>query len=430
MTRRRILLCLAALLATLHAPRALATNWNVQFVNQATLPAPASGVVLETSCVTYVGPAGSAHRFLAAQQDHGNIVQFDVNFTAAGGIASIANVVNIPIEQTNDFEGIAYTNAARNSVWMSEENGPRLREVSLATGKQLQVVTPPAVFANRRDNRGFESLTRSLDGTTMWTGNEEALTVDGPASTATAGTVVRLLKLNVNGNTVTPGPQFAYRVEPIHSTSNPSRSGLNDLTMMPDGTLLSLERSALDSPNRFFNRIFEINFAGATDVSVGSTASGLAGKSYTPVGKELLWSGSVGSAQGQNFEGLGLGPRLANGSWVLLGVIDSSSGGAGNTVVALNATANPSADFDLSGAVDGGDFLRWQTGLGTAVGAMFADGDADRDGDVDDADLEIWRAAQPKEMAIATPEPATVALAAGAFASLAWILRRRVRRPN
>src|SRR5262245_22833212 len=172
MNFRRVLCCLALLLAE---HRALAANWQVKSVNQTTLPAPSSGQVLETSCVTYVGPAGSAHRFIAAQQNHGNIVRFDVTFTALGGIASIANVVNIPIEDGFDFEGIAYTNAARNSVFMSEENGPGVREVNLANGKQLQSVSIPAVFANRLVNRGFESLTRSLDATTMWTGNESAL---------------------------------------------------------------------------------------------------------------------------------------------------------------------------------------------------------------------------------------------------------------
>jgi hypothetical protein len=371
---------------------------------------------------------GSAHRFLAAQQNHLNIVRFDVTFTAVGGIASIANVVNIPIDDDFDFEGVAYTNAARNSVFMSEENSPGVREVSLANGKRLQTVSIPGVFANRRDNRGFESLTRTLDGTTMWTGNESALTVDGAEATATLGPIVRLLKLNVNGNAVTAGPQFAYRVEPIHSTNNPSRSGLNDLTIMSDGSLLSLERSAADGPPQFFNRIFEINFDGATDISVGPTATGLIGKSYTPVGKQLLWSGSVGSAQGQNFEGLGLGPRLDNGSWVLLGVVDSSTGGSGNTVVALNATANVTADFDLNGVADGGDFLYWQNGLGKTVGATLADGDADRDGDVDDADLAIWKAAQPESVAIAAPEPATIAIAAVAVAALAIKMRRKFRR--
>ena len=43
-------------------------------------------------------------------------------------------------------------------------------------------------------NYGFESLTISGDGLTLWTANEEALTVDGDRSSYSDGTIVRLVK--------------------------------------------------------------------------------------------------------------------------------------------------------------------------------------------------------------------------------------------
>ena len=52
-----------------------------------------------------------------------------------------------------------------------------------------------------------------------------------------------------------------------------------------------------------------------------------------------------------------------------------------------------SADFDASGAVDGGDFLGWQRGFGLPGAAERDDGDANVDGRVDDADLGIWAGA-------------------------------------
>ena len=53
------------------------------------------------------------------------------------------------------------------------------------------------------------------------------------------------------------------------------------------------------------------------------------------------------------------------------------------------APANPDADFDDDGAVDGADFVIWQLNFGrTDVGNM--EGDADGDGDVDRCDLAIW----------------------------------------
>jgi hypothetical protein len=245
-----------------------------------------------------------------------------------------------------------------------------------------------------------------------------------------------LLKMSVAGNTVTAGPQYAYVTEPIHSTStlgNP-QSGLSDLVAMPDGTVLALERSVAVTTPIYLNRVYEVDFDGATDVSVGDPAAGLIGQNgnYTPVAKELVWSGAADGSSGQNLEGLTLGPQLANGSWVLLGVVDDGNNNGTdndplsvNTVVAFTATAIPSADFDEDGDADGADFLSWQRGLGKTVGATLAQGDADRDGDVDGADLGQWESEAAAEVvATPVPEPAAAAL----LACGAWLLLIRARR--
>ena len=395
-------------LTCLAVPRSYAANWQINRVNHMVLSPPAGVTVDQMSGVTYLGLVGGNHRFIAAEEVRGELVGFNVAFNANGRITAIGNIAAIsinPSEDLEDFEGIAFTNPTRNSVFLSDEDalgaGDNLgvREVSLATGAELQAVNIPAVFATRRANRGFESLARSPDGSVMWTANEQALTVDGPISTSSVRTNVRLLKLNVAGDAVTAGPQFAYQVEPIHGTSpiGSPQSGLSDLVALPDGTLISLERSVsfLASPSTYLNRIYEIDFNGATDISAGLTAGGLAGQSFTPVGKQLLWSGPVDGTNGQNLEGLTLGPRLANGDWLLVGVVDdeASDSLSMNTVVAFTLTPILSADFDDDGDVDGGDFLNWQRGFGKTIGATQTEGDADRDGDVDAADLTHWNAA-------------------------------------
>jgi hypothetical protein len=427
---RHTLLFIAS--AWLCAPSTHAANWEINRVNHVVLTPPGGVTVAEMSGVTYLGPAGGNHRFLAAEETKGELVQFDLALSAAGGITAVSNVAAIDIVPTLDFEGVAYTNAARNSVFISDENGPGVREISLSTGAELQPVAIPPVFANRRANLGFESLARSPDGAVMWAANEQALTVDGPLATSAAGTNVRLLQLNVAGDAVAVGSQFAYRVEPIHGTSTfgSPQSGLSDLVAMPDGTVISLERSVslLASPSTYLSRIYEIDFAGATDVSIGPTAAGLIGQTFTPVGKQLLWSGPAEGANGQNLEGLTLGPRLANGSWVLIGVVDDGDELSNNTIVAFTASAIPSADFNADGAIDGTDFLNWQRGLGQTVGAAHTEGDADRDGDVDADDLTQWKAdfAAPGELASATvPEPATAFPSLGGLAALAVRFRKK-----
>jgi len=271
-----------------------------------------------------------------------------------------------------------------------------VREYDFATGNELQSVTIPSVFTdNKRNNLGFESLARNASGTKMWTANEAALTVDGPTATTAQGTTVRLLELDVSGSSITAGSQFAYEVEPVHATGLSSISGLSELVSLPDGTLLALERSfaALADPDpTFLSSLYEIDFTGATDVSQPPLDDGFDGETFTPVGKELLWSGQAGGGSGQNLEGLTLGPQLPNGDWVLLGVVDDVDPFSSNTIVSLLLTSTTStggdADFDQDGDVDGADFLIWQRNFGT--GTTLAQGDADNSGGVDDADLAIW----------------------------------------
>jgi hypothetical protein len=402
------------------------------------LTPPGGVTVRQMSGVTYLGPFSGAHRFVAAEQTKGELVQFDVTLSAAGTITGISNVAAIDINGTADFEGAAYTNPARNTVFLAHESasGPGVLEVNLTTGLNVQTVAIPSVITdNERPNRGFESMTRSPDGTVMWTANEQALTVDGVESTPADGTVVRLLRLDVSGITATAGAQFAYEVEPIHGSDplGSPQSGLSDLTLMTDGTLLALERSVAVTTPIYLSRIYEIDFAGATDVSVGPPASGLIGQTYTPVSKDVVWSGAADNSAGQNLEGLCLGPRLANGSWVLIGVVDDGFNGvsdpdplSNNTVVAFLATANPTADFNASGDADGADFLAWQHGFGETIGAKLTDGDGDRDGDVDAADLGLWKAAFAAPAAHSVPEPAALPLTFFASLTVAGYIRRRL----
>jgi hypothetical protein len=234
---------------------------------------------MQLSGITYKDGANLTHRFIVASDSVAQLLNVEVTFDATGNIVSATNLAPTTIVSPADFEGIAYANPTRNSIFLSDEQpaGPGIRELNLATGKSMRMLTIPTVItANERTNRGFESLTRSRDGKEMWTGTEEALTVDGPTATANNGSVVRLLKFNVNGDDVAAGAQYAYEVSPIHgsSTLRSPQSGLVDLVSMPDSTLLALERSVVVGTPVFQNRVFEVNLNGATDVSVGPTAGG------------------------------------------------------------------------------------------------------------------------------------------------------------
>ncbi len=383
---------LVALVVLLLLAGPAAADWSITPRNVTILSTSSVSDVFELSGVTYLGPAsGGLYRFAAIQDDGEQVAVFDVGVAADASLASATAVSTLSLQAPNlDYEGIAYTGPARNSLLISEEESPGVHEFSLSTGAELQSVSIPSVFGHIRDNRGFESLTRSADGTTMWTANEEALTVDGPAATDTHGTTVRLLRLDDGGTGVTVGPQFAYEVDPVHGP-DPNRSGVADLVMLPDDTLLTLERSKVDSGYPVVeNRIYQVDFSGATDVSAAPYAAGLAGQSYTPVGKTSLWSGAVGSIVGLNMEGLALGPQLASGNWLLLGVADD--GGAGfNPIVAFELAhtgCSLTGDYDCNGTVGEEDYAVWHDAFGQTGTDLAVDGN--EDGTVDAADYTVW----------------------------------------
>jgi hypothetical protein len=309
---------------------------------------------------TITGLSGVAYGFdnhyVSVMDNSNHLVFLKVIFKGDGTIDQATVTGGHTVPTSRDYEGIAYTGQVRNSVFLSNEATPpppALYEYSLdKSAKLLQTVNMPPVFMYQVDNRGLESLTRRADGKEMWTANEEALTADGSPSTTTAGSIVRLVRFDMNGNTLTPAQEYAYVLEPIHSgIGNPFCSGLSDMTVLPDGTLLTLERSAIEGVPTFETRIFQVDFHDATDVSQGTLAQGLKGQTYKPVGKKLLFASTK---IGENLEGLCLGPTLPNGNRVLLGVVDNGDPVSKNTLVSFELSDPAPLPTVLIYAVAGG----------------------------------------------------------------------------
>jgi hypothetical protein len=80
-------------------------------------------------------------------------------------------------------------------------------------------------------------------------------------------------------------------------------------------------------------------------------------------------------------------------------------------------------DYNRDGVVDGLDYNAWASSYGSSV-APFSGADGNRDGVIDAADYTIWRDAVGASLAIAVPEPASVASFLVAIGSL-LVLRRR-----
>ena len=230
------------------------------------------------------------------------------------------------IQGGTDVEDIAVDPLDRSKLWIADEFTATIRKIDSRNGKELGKLPMPAPLARTRTDMGLESVTLSRDGLRLWTTSEEAVEADGPISDNKRGTDVRLTRFRRKDADADwrPDGQWIYRTDPKAGGSwksgasgvDAARSGVSGLCLLDDGTLLALERefSVVILP-RFRCRIYEVDFARATEVS------SLASVTNAPVsrtGKRLLYE-TTGFAM---YEGICEGPRLRDGARSLILVSD------------------------------------------------------------------------------------------------------------
>ena len=248
---------------------------------------------------------------------------------------------------TSDIEGIAYDPSTGN-VWIADESKKTIKEYNPTTGAVIQSLDIPAVMKNNRGNYGFESLTISGDGLTLWTCNEEALTCDGERSSYTSTTTVRLCKYT----RATVKDKFALAAMYPYTTEkwtyqydyeSKARCGVADLCALPDGSLLVLER--------------ELSFSSTSSISIFLGASILGWKLYHVADPDLatdvqdyptltngIWATETKTFLATdnndltsygNFEGICLGPRISDTAVSVLLISDSGDGWSKRKILPL-----------------------------------------------------------------------------------------------
>lgn len=311
-----------ALFATLLVALPLCANaaLKITTASQVTRPTGAEQI----SGITWAGD----NLYYAVDDNDKKLYPLTLNINLESGKLAEGNItIGTGVEMTNssDMEGCAF-DPASGKVWISQETSALIREFDPADGKLLRTAPVPAIQKQYVGNYSLEALTISGDGMTMWTANEEALKVDGNLATNSVGSVVRLTRFTRESvyDNWTPDGEWAYETQPIGTAKDSNtRSGVSGLCALPDGTLLVLERRCYAGglfPD-FNIRIYQVNFSGATDVS--SLAS-LKNASYVKTGKTLLWQYTETSNM-PNYEGMCLGPRLDDGSCIILLVSDAGS---------------------------------------------------------------------------------------------------------
>lgn len=345
--------CLLALLALMPILDAAAISQpiTVRTVHSVAVSSGNTGAD-ELSGIAYFGmdqTRPDTYRFLVVSDSSRQVYELKVVLdTSQKRIRSTELAPAFTVRVGEDLEGIAY-NPHRESVFISSEVGPAIREhlrLPVGEGKAgdlLAEVAIPGIFRNIRQNRGFEAVAFDPVRRELWTANEEALTVDGPPSTANEGTLVRIQKFDEKLNAA---GQWAYRTEPVGPRPplqhQYEASGVVAMEVLPGGELLVLER-AVDIERflgqavpRFTSRLYEVDLSNAEDVSA---VASLEGKTLRVAGKRLLWSKSFGFENPCNYEGMTLGPLFQDGPRSVF-IISDDQGGLFNQKLKL---------FELSG---------------------------------------------------------------------------------
>ena len=286
------------------------------------------------SGITYAGD----DTYFGVLEWDSKVVRLRIKLDESGQVASATVLGAIAITpKRSDLEGI--TLAGKDEVLISTEE-PAIFAARVTDGKITRELEVPPIMRGMVKNYGFESLALSADGRTLWTANERALKIDGNPQTdvtpIAAVTRVRLLRYDRHGEEFKSAAQFEYQTSGVHDWGG--TIGLCDLAALPDGRLLALERSAaanLQHVATIRTRIFLVDIAGATDISQPPFDAGLVDRQPRKVSKTLLYDGLVCDKDGENLEGLCLGPQLGPGRFAVLGVVDNTDGGLGLSKAAV-----------------------------------------------------------------------------------------------
>jgi hypothetical protein len=219
--------------------------------------------------------------------------------------------------------------------YVSDEYGPSLYEFDKKGNRVRSFVTPTNLIprsaanmpnyandtgntAGKRTNRGFEGLAISPDGAYVYAMLQSAMLDEGGGS----GVCNRIVKFSTGTGTAVA--QYAYQME-----GSSQGRGISALFAVNDHEFLVLERNnrgigvgaELSPPNK---KLFRIDVTGAVDVSGVPFAP-----TACPAGKVTKHSvpfldlsadtlPELGNKVPEKWEGLAVGPRLKDGSYVMV----------------------------------------------------------------------------------------------------------------
>lgn len=241
-----------------------------------------------------------------------------------------------------DGEGIAFF-APAGTLFVSGESDSRIFEYSPDGRRTGRAIVVPEVFATASANYGLESLTYNNVTHRFWTTTESTLPADGERATAVNG-VRNKLRLQSFGDDLQPSEWFYYEMDAPEARSEAGSyaMGVSELCALDDGRLVVLEREFFVSRRKIGSyvnvKLYLVNPSAAVPGEVLD-------KRFLHGFRTKLSLLGRGIA---NYEGMCIGPRLADGSLTLILVSDSQNGYKGvlrdwfrTIMMSLNREGNP-----------------------------------------------------------------------------------------
>ena len=276
----------------------------------------------EYSGITWL--SGNRYAVVDDNLKGGGILHFTIPIDSYGSVGSVsmrpADGTATADGKARDCEGIAFV-PSLGTLYVSSEKQD-IREYDLAghaTGKILRIPADMGVGAIE-DNRGFEALSFNDATGLFWTTTESPLKQD-----TFLPRILRLQSFGVDGK---PAERYFYQTdEPMASSAGATAYvfGVPAVTALDDGRLLVLEREVFVPKGGFWDKL-----TGAFT----KTTLYLVDPVHDTAGilrKARLCSFRTGALDLANFEGMCLGPSLADGRRCLVLIADSQKGSGGLT---------------------------------------------------------------------------------------------------
>ena len=218
-----------------------------------------------------------------------------------------------------DEEGICYVPHTK-TVFVSGEEDQEILEYNLQgqlTGRKLNI---PEIFKTAYSNSGFEALTYQANTHRFWTTSENTLKADGKKPTIQRK-IKNRLRLQSFGDDLQPKEQYWYESDSTLTRKHKGRSilGVSGMAALEDGRIIVLERE-LYIPKKQIGSYSQIKLY-LVDPSQKQPGEVLRKTLLT----EFRTKMNLRRRDFANYEGICVGPRLADGRQLLILVSDSQN---------------------------------------------------------------------------------------------------------